>query len=455
MTSSTSIGTVRAWEALDSRGRPTVAAQVVLRGGATGSARVPSGASTGSHEALELRDGESRYSGRGVRRAVAHVTGPVADSVVGLDAAEPHAVDVALRAADPDPGFATLGANAVLAVSVAAAKAAAAAAGTSLARHLSGSGPLLLPMPMVNIISGGAHARGLIDIQDFLVIPSGAASFAEAIRWCVAVRDATAELAIEQGHPEAVLVADEGGLGLALGSNRAALTLLNDGVVRAGFTPGGDVHIALDVAASEFYRDGRYHWTADGRQFDSDELIATVAGWCDDFPITSIEDLLAEDDWSGWVRATTVLGDRVELVGDDLFATDPGRLERGMERAAANSVLVKVNQNGTLSGAREVLQRARDGGYRTVVSARSGETEDAWLADLAVGWAAGQIKVGSTHRSERTAKWNRLLELEATETTVFAGPWPNGRPPTPTTSGATRSPTTVSPHPGTSEKEST
>lgn len=432
MTNPTLIDAVVAWEALDSRGRPTVAAQVVLHGGVTASALVPSGASTGSHEAVELRDGGPRYGGRGVRRAVANVTGQLADAVIGLDVAQPAVVDTALRAADSDPNFATLGANAVLAVSVAAAKAAATATGVSLARHLAGTGPLLLPMPMVNIISGGAHAGGLIDIQDFLVIPSGAVSFAEAIRWCTAVRDSTAELAVEQGRREAVLVADEGGLGLALGSNRAALTLLMAGIARAGFSAGGDVHLALDIAASEFYRDGSYHWVADDRKLDSDELIAEVTRWCDDFPITSIEDLLAEDDWDGWARATTLLGDRVELIGDDLFATDPGRLAHGIERTAANSVLVKVNQNGTLAGAREVLSRAQSVGYRTVVSARSGDTEDCWLADLAVGWAAGQIKVGSTQRSERTAKWNRLLELEATESTVFAGPYPNGRPRPPT-----------------------
>lgn len=438
--SSTTVSSVQAWEALDSRGRPTVAAQVSLRGGVRAQALVPSGASTGSHEALELRDGGDRYAGRGVRGAVRNVIGPLAQAVTGLDVADPDVVDVALRSADPDPGYATLGANAVLAVSIAATKAAAAAAGSSLARYLAPPGPLLLPMPMVNIISGGAHAGGLIDVQDLLVVPTGAADLAEAIRCCVAVRDATAHVAAQQGHREAVLVADEGGLGLALGSNRAALELLVAGIEHAGFDPGGDVHIALDVASTELFRDGSYELAVDGRRLSSAELVAEVAGWCDLFPVVSVEDLLAEDDWEGWAGATALLGERVELVGDDLFVTDLARLRRGIESRAANSVLVKVNQNGTLTGARDVLEAAHRGGYRTVVSARSGETEDSWLADLAVGWSSGQIKVGSTHRSERTSKWNRLLELEALEETTFAGPWPDGRPPGPTVPAAPAAP---------------
>lgn len=428
MSTPTTIESVIAWEALDSRGRPTVAARVRLQGGVGASARVPSGASTGTHEALELRDGGSRYGGRGVRNAVGNINDLLAAAVTGLDVAETDFVDIALRGADASPGYAHVGANAVLAVSIASAKASAAAAGTPLARHLSGAGPLLLPMPMVNIISGGAHAGGLIDIQDLLVIPTAAHSFAEAIQWCAAVREATGELARQRHHREAVLVADEGGLGLALASNRQALELLVAGIEHAGFTPGSDIHVALDVAASEFYHDDAYDLSTEQRRLTSIELIAEVSSWCTDFPIVSVEDVLAEDDWDGWIQATSTLGERIELVGDDLFVTDLDRLGRGIETAAANSVLVKVNQNGTLKGARDVLGRAHRSGYRTVVSARSGETEDSWLADLAVGWRAGQIKVGSTHRSERTAKWNRLLELEATEQTTFAGPWLNGRP---------------------------
>lgn len=419
------ITAVDAWEALDSRGRPTVAARVVLDDGAAGVALVPSGASAGSHEAVELRDGGARFSGRGVRRAVANVSSTLARCVIGL---EPDDVDAALRKADPSPSFSTVGANAVLAVSLAAARAAANADGTSLARRLAGvHGPLQLPMPMVNILSGGAHAGRALDVQDFLVIPVGATTFAEALEWSANVRDTATRLALARGHDRAVLVADEGGLGLPLDSHRAALELLTDAIEHAGLTPGSQVAIAIDVAATQFFADGRYHLAREGRELTADRLIAEVVDWCERFPVVSVEDVLAEDDWDGWQEATAVLGDRVELVGDDLFVTQPDRLRRGIDAGIANSVLVKVNQNGLVSGARHVVELARSAGYRTVVSARSGETEDDWLADLAVGWRAGQIKVGSTHRSERTAKWNRLLQLEATEYTTFAGPWPKGR----------------------------
>ncbi len=423
---------VAGWEALDSRGRPTVAAQVTLADGSRAAALVPSGASAGSHEARELRDGGPRYGGRGVQRAVANVTTTLADAVLGL---EPAAVDAALTLADPRPGFAELGANAVLAVSLAAVRADAASHGQSLARHLASQDPhagtdepLLLPMPMINILSGGAHAGGLLDVQDFLMVPVGATSFAEAIEWSARVRDTARELALQRGYPQAVLVADEGGLGLRLDSNIAALELLADAIETAGYAPGSQVGIAIDVAASQFYRDGHYLLAREDRQLSAQELIDEVAHWCTTFPIISVEDILAEDDWPGWATATRVLAERVELVGDDLFVTNPERLARGIAGGIANSVLVKVNQNGLVSGAKAVIDAARAAGYRTIVSARSGETEDSWLADLAVGWRAGQIKVGSTHRSERTAKWNRLLELEATENTVFAGPWPHGRP---------------------------
>ena len=417
------ISHVYGWEALDSRGRPTVACQVRLDSGATGRALVPSGASTGSHEAVELRDGGSRYGGRGVRTAVGNVNTVLAAAVQCIDPAVRGAVDAALSTVDPSAGFATVGANAILAVSLAAVRAAAADAGLSLARYLAGDGPLLLPMPMVNIISGGAHAAGAIDIQDVLVVPIGAACFAEAIEWAGAVRTATQRAAIDRGHPEASLVADEGGLGLSLATNRTALELVLAGITGAGLTPGTQVAIALDIAATELYRDGRYHLNREGRVLTSAELTGELVDWCTHYPIVSIEDPLAEDDWDGWVEATSVLGRDVQLVGDDLFVTDPDRLARGVRTGAANAVLVKVNQNGVLSGAERVRNDAEAAGYRTVVSARSGETEDDWLADLAVGWRAGQIKVGSTHRSERTAKWNRLLELEATEHTTFANPW--------------------------------
>jgi enolase len=416
----TRVREVRAWEALDSRGRPTVACRVVLDGGAAAAATVPSGASAGSHEAVELRDGGARYGGRGVRTAVSHVEGVLAAAVIGVDVA---AVDDALRTVDTPP-YATVGGNAVLAVSVAAVRAGAAAAGVSLARHLAGDGPLLLPMPMVNIVSGGAHAGSAIDIQDVLVIPHAATSFAEAIEWAAAVRTATAELARDRGHDAAALVADEGGLGLRLPTNRAALELVVEGIDAAGLT--GRVGVALDLAATEFFEGGAYHLRREGRRLTAAELTDEVASWCADYPVLSVEDPLAEDDWAGWAAATARLPG-VQLVGDDLFVTDPDRLARGVAAGVANAVLVKPNQNGLVSGAAAVVRAAREAGYRTIVSARSGETEDAWVADLAVGWRAGQIKVGSTHRSERTAKWNRLLELAALEDTTFAGPWKESR----------------------------
>jgi enolase len=420
------ITAVNAWEALDSRGRPTVAARVVLDDGSEAVALVPSGASAGSHEAVELRDGGTRFSGRGVRRAVAHVSSTLARRVIGLDPAD---VDAALAEADPSPSFSTVGANAVLAVSLATARAAATSHGTSLARWFAGDeSPLLLPMPMVNILSGGAHAGQMLDVQDFLIVPVGADTFAEALEWSAAVRDAARQVALARGHDQAVLVADEGGLGLPLESNRSALALITDAIERAGYTPGSQVAIAIDVAATQFFADGRYRLAREGRELTADGLVAEIAGWCERFPIVSVEDILAEDDWDGWGHASAVLGDRIELVGDDLFVTQADRLRRGIDAGIANSILIKVNQNGLVSRARGVIELARSAGYRTVASARSGETEDDWLADLAVGWRAGQIKVGSTHRSERTAKWNRLLQLEATENTTFAGPWRAGRP---------------------------
>lgn len=418
---------VHAWEALDSRGRPTVAARLVLSDGSEGTALVPSGASAGSHEAVELRDGGERYGGYGVRVAVANVRGILAQLVRG---SAPGEVDGILASgANESAAFAGVGANAVLAISLAAARAEAAAHGLSLARFLDGgSRSLLLPMPMVNVISGGAHAGAMLDVQDFLVIPVAATSFAEAIEWAGAVREAATRIALSWNQDQAVLVADEGGLGLSLTDNRAALELLTVAIEQAGFTPGNQVAIAVDVAATQLHRHGVYRLACEQRELSAEELVAELCGWCDHYPIVSLEDVLAEDDWEGWRHATEALGERVEIVGDDLFVTSSRRLQTGIDGAIANSILVKVNQNGLVSGAREVVELARSAGYRTVVSARSGETEDGWLADLAVGWRAGQIKVGSTHRSERTAKWNRLLELEATEQTTFAGPWRGGRP---------------------------
>lgn len=421
---SSDIVSVRSWEALDSRGRPTVAARVDLVSGHFGTAIVPSGASAGSHEAVELRDGGRRYAGRGVRVAVNHVNTTLRTAVIGVDPTERGTVDAVLRTTDPEPDYRNIGANAVLAVSIAAERAAAAHTGVSLARWLRPDGPLPLPMPMVNVISGGAHAGRMIDVQDFLVVPLAAGSFGQAIEWCAAIRDAAAALMIGRGYPGAALVADEGGLGIPLSSNRDALEVISDGIAAAGLESGTDVGIAIDVAATQFYRKGCYEMVADGRSLTASELISEIEGWRRDFPIVSVEDILAEDDWAGWTQANRRLGRHTQLVGDDLFVTNLDRLERGIREESANSVLVKVNQNGLLTGARSVLDRAANAGFTVVVSARSGETEDNWLADLAVGWGADQIKVGSTHRSERGAKWNRLLEFEAIEETSFR-PWPH------------------------------
>jgi enolase len=409
----TAITDVFAWEALDSRGNPTVGCEVSLRSGARGAVVVPSGASTGAHEAVELRDGGTRYGGRGVRGAVASVRGELAAHAIGLDAEDQETLDAALRKADGSPDLSRLGANAVLAVSVAAACAAANASGLALWRRLLGKETPVLPMPMVNIVSGGVHASGGVDMQDFLVVPVGASSFGEAIEWAWLVRRSTHEVAAERGL--STLLADEGGLGPPLRSSLAALELVAEGIERSGLRPAADVAIAVDVAATQFFApDGAYRLRGEApRAVDGATLIDELEQWCDMHPIVSLEDPLAEDDWGAWAEATLRLGSRVQLIGDDLFVTDLARLERGIREGVANSVLVKPNQAGTLSGAWAVVRRAREASYGVVVSARSGESEDAWLADLAVGWRARQIKVGSLARSERTAKWNRLLRIEA------------------------------------------
>lgn len=415
---------VDACEVLDSRGRPTVWCEVSLACGASGSAAVPSGESTSSHERKELRDGERRYRGRGTRRAAANASGELASAVTGLDAGDQALVDQALVAQDGTPDLARLGSNAVLAVSVAVAVAAAKAKGISLFLHMaegSGCDPVL-PLPMVNILSGGAHAGGCLDAQDFLVVPVGAESFSEALEWSCAVREAAREVANNLGHV-ASLAADEGGLGLPLPSNRAALDLLCTSFEHAGYRLGTDVAIAVDLAANHFATDGGYYLRTESRQLDPVAWVEELDSWRQDYPIVSIEDPLAEDDWEGWRLASQRMAASVQLLGDDVFATDLQRLERAAEAGVANAVLVKPNQIGTLSGAAEVLARARSIGYATVVSARSGETEDSWLADLAVGWGAGQVKVGSTTRAERTAKWNRILRIEHAlgRQAVFAG----------------------------------
>lgn len=412
---SAEISSVFAFEALDSRGNPAVGCEVRLAGGGRGTVVAPSGKSTGAHEARELRDGGNRYDGRGVRRAVASVIGPLADAIRGMNAARQDDIDAALWAADGSSDLGVLGANAIVAVSLATLLAAADAQGEPLYRYTAQPGARpLLPLPMVNVISGGLHAGGGVDVQDFLVVPVGAESFSQAIEWAALVRRSTASIMAQQGIPSA-LVADEGGLGPPLPSNRRALELLTAGIEASGLKPGEDAAIALDLASTHFYETatGQYVLSAEGRTLEPAEWAAEVRSWIDHFPVASVEDIMAEDDWDGWKLAGGHGFPAVQSIGDDLFVTNPGRLRRGIESNVANGVLVKVNQAGTVSQARAVTAEAQRSGYATVVSARSGDTEDSWLADLAVGWRAGQIKVGSTSRSERTAKWNRLLRIEA------------------------------------------
>jgi enolase len=414
----TRISRVLAWEALDSRGTPTVACAVEAESGATGEAIAPSGASTGRHEAHELRDGESRYGGRGVRRAVENVRAAIAPALVGRDVAEQESNDALLRELDGSPDLSNLGANALLAVSLACVRTAAAAERVPLHAWHAVADPVL-PLPMVNIVSGGAHAGGLVDIQDVLAVPVGASTFAEAMEWIAAVRRAALELAEREGHSGA-LVADEGGLAFPLGSSRAAVELVALAIERAGREPGADVAIAVDVAASRLLADDGYRLAGELRTLSASELVDEFAEWVEAFPIVSFEDPLGEDDWDGWAKATRRLA-HLQLLGDDLLVTNGERLERAVERAVANAILVKPNQVGTVSDARRVAEQAQAAGYATVISARSGDTEESWLADLAVAWGMGQIKVGSTMRSERTAKWNRLLRLEAEFDLPFAG----------------------------------
>ena len=409
------VSAVFAWEALDSRGNPTVGCCAELAGGHSGQVIVPSGASTGRYEAAELRDGGQRYGGKGVRNAVRHVNDVLAPLVTGLDAHDHDAVDAAMEAVDGTGALERLGANAVLAVSVAVLLAAAAQAGQPLYRYLDASGePVLLPMPMINIASGGAHAGGLIDIQDVLAVPAGAASFAQAIEWAWRIRRAVAGALRAVHGSTSALVADEGGLAARFGSNRAAVAAVAEGVAQAGLRPGEDVVLAVDVAAAQFrLPDGRYRLAADDRVVTAAGLVDEVAGWCDSCYVASVEDVASDDDWDGWEYARTAIPAGVQLLGDDLFATNLARLDRGIAAGIGNAVLVKPNQAGTLRRTAAVVRRAQQAGYATVISARSGDSEDSWLADLAIGWRAGQIKVGSLTRSERTAKWNRLLRLEA------------------------------------------
>ncbi|MEP6843163.1 MAG: phosphopyruvate hydratase, partial [Pseudolysinimonas sp.] len=372
------------------------------------------------HEAVELRDGGERYRGKGVLKAVDNIRSIIAPRLVGLELDDPATLDLAIAELDTSPAFTTLGANAALAVSLASHLAAAAHAGVSLARYLQPEGTLTLPMPMVNIVSGGAHAGRAIDIQDILVIPHAATTFTEAIEWCARVREAGTQLGLKRGLSGAQLDADEGGIGVKFDSNGDALRFVVSAIEAAGLRPGEQLSLAIDVAANEFAVEGGYRFESENRDLDTAALLDEIEGWTREFPLLSVEDPLQEDSWPGWQEATARIGGGVQIVGDDHFVTNVTRLERGIAEKSANAILVKVNQNGLVSRSHAVLERAKAAGFNTVVSARSGETEQSWLVDLAVGWGADQIKVGSTHRSERTAKWNRLLQLEATESTKLA-----------------------------------
>jgi len=409
------IARVRGREILDSRGNPTVEVEVETSRGAIGRAAVPSGASTGSREALELRDGDpKRYGGKGVQRAVANVNGELAKTAVGRPLgglAEQAALDAALVALDGTETKSRLGANALLGVSLAAAHAAAAASGIPLYRFLGGADAALLPAPMMNVINGGAHADNTVDLQEFMLFPVGAPSFSEALRWGAETFHALKKILSAQGL--ATAVGDEGGFAPNLKSNREAIELVLRAIEAAGYRPGEQIAIALDPAASEFHRDGRYVLEGEGSVKSTDEMIAFWEEWVTRYPIVSIEDGLGESDWDGWRKLTQRLGARTQLVGDDLFVTNPKILSEGIAKRVANAILIKVNQIGTLSETLEAIRTARAAGYAAVVSHRSGETEDTTIADLAVGSGCGQIKTGSLSRSDRIAKYNRLLRIES------------------------------------------
>ncbi len=402
---------VIAREILDSRGNPTVEADVLLESGVIGRAAVPSGASTGTREAVELRDGDKeRYRGKGVLKAVENVNTEICEAIIGLDAEEQSFIDKTLIELDGTETKSRLGANAILAVSMAVAKAAAEESGLPLYRYLGGAGPMRLPVPMMNIINGGAHAAHSTDIQEFMVIPVGLPTFREALRCGVEVFHALHKILDAKGLP--TTVGDEGGFAPSLPSNETALQLIVEAIEAAGYLPGSDVAIGLDCASSEFYKDGKYHLTSEGKVLSSAELTDYMAAWVDKYPIISIEDGMAEQDWDGWKLLTDKLGKTIQLVGDDVFVTNPRILREGIQKGVANSILVKVNQIGTLSETFAAVEMAKRAAYTTVISHRSGETEDTTIADIAVATNAMQIKTGSASRSERIAKYNQLLRIE-------------------------------------------
>jgi enolase len=401
---------VHARQILDSRGNPTVEAELSLRSGAYGRAAVPSGASTGEFEAAELRDGADAWSGKGVGQAVANVNGEIAEAVKGRDAFDQRGLDESLIALDGTPNKARLGANAILAVSLAAAHAAAAESGQPLWRYLGGEAAHVLPVPMMNVLNGGAHADNKVDFQEFMVVPSGASTFAEGLRMGAEVFHALKRTLSERGLSTAV--GDEGGFAPDLDSNEAALEALLAGIHAAGYEPDRDVAIAMDPATSELHADGAYVLEHEGRTLSAAELTDYWADIADRYPVLSIEDGMAEEDWDGWKALTERLGDRIQLVGDDVFVTNTERLRRGIDMGVANSILIKVNQIGTLTETLDAIAMARDAGYTAVMSHRSGETEDVTIADLAVATGCGQIKTGAPSRSDRVAKYNQLIRIE-------------------------------------------
>ncbi len=415
----TRITKIKAREILDSRGNPTVEAEVFLAGGGFGRAGVPSGASTGALEAIELRDGGNRWAGKGVSKAVSNVVDIIAPALIGRNAVHQEGIDQAMLLLDGTPNKGRLGANAILAVSLATARAAASQLGLPLYRYLGGPGARVLPVPMLNVLNGGAHAANSVDIQEFMLVPAGAPSFREALRAGVEIYHVLKK--VLGGRGLATNVGDEGGFAPNLATNRDALELLSEAIEAAGYRLGEDVALALDVAATEIHREGAYH--LEGRDLSADEMCAYLVGLADDFPLVSIEDGMAEDDWAGWVQLTKALGDRCQIVGDDLFVTNEEILRRGIREGAANAILIKVNQIGSLSETLHTMETAAGARYGRMVSHRSGETEDAFIAHLAVATNAGQIKTGAPARSERTAKYNQLLRIEEDlgETARYAG----------------------------------
>jgi len=407
----TEIMDVHAREILDSRGNPTIEVEVLLSGGGFGRAAVPSGASTGKHEALELRDKQpKRYNGKGVLKAVKNVNTAILDRLTGEDASDQREIDSILIDLDGTPNKKKLGANAMLGVSIACARAVAMTNGVPLFAYIGGIGARILPVPMMNVINGGAHADNKLDLQEFMIVPVGAPDFAEAVRMGAETFHALKSILKKKGL--ATSVGDEGGFAPNLAGNEQALEFIVEAIKKAGYKPGSDIFIALDAAASEFYEDGKYNLASEGRKLRVDQMISLYRKWFKAYPIVSIEDGLAEDDWKGWAQMTDDLSNVVQIVGDDIFVTNPARLQKGIDKGVANSILIKLNQIGTLTETLDTIEMAKMAGYTTVISHRSGETEDTTIADLAVGTNAGQIKTGSMSRTDRVAKYNELMRIE-------------------------------------------